>query len=245
MDKFIGIENVVKQLGRYNHNGLAVFTARGNDEVYRRYQLEGETTDDVNDAFVEWIEDLQEQNPGSFVNYKIQLYEYPEGAKKRKGCGVISFQLNETPNKEHFKGKNNMAGIGGDFVHKDTMLLAIENANLKNKNEALEARLDALETKLMGIDDDDEIEESQDNGFIGTLNEALKDKMPQLIDLMIGMIANKGASMAISGVDDINTIIAEFKMINPQIESDLAKLLHLAKTKPELFKMLIQQLRAM
>jgi hypothetical protein len=243
MDKFIGIENVVKGLGRCSHNGLAVFTSRGNDEVFRRYQLEGETMDDVNDAFIDWLNDLEQQNPGSFVNYKVQLYEFPEGAKRRKGCGVISFQLNETPNKEHFKTKTNM--VGGDFVHKDTMLLAIENANLKNKNEALENRLEALEAKILGFDDDDEDEETEQESFIGSLNEALKDKMPALIDVVIGMITKQTTAPAINGIGDINDLIAEFKQINPNIESDLHKLLQLAKTKPDLFKMLIQQLRAM
>lgn len=241
MDKFIGIENVVKQLGRYNHNGLAVFTARGNDEVFRRYQLEGEAMEDVNQAFIEFLEDLEDQNPGSFVNYKIQLYEYPEGASRRKGCGVISFQLNETPNKDHFKPTKDK--IAGDYVHKDTMLLAIENAQLKNQNELLQSRIEAIEAKMLGMDEEEEIEEEEE-GIIGTLNEALKDKMPALIDMVIGMLA-KPNTTAISGVNNIDEIINEFRTINPNIENDLAKLLQLAKTKPDLFKILIQQLRSM
>ena len=241
MDKFIGIENVVKQLGRYNHNGLAVFAARGNDEVFRRYQLEGESMDDVNQAFIEFLEDLEDQNPGSFVNYKIQLYEYPEGASKRKGCGVIMFQLNETPNKDHFKpAKDKMAG--GDYVHKDTMLLAIENAQLKNQNELLQSRIEAIEAKMIGFDEDEEIEEEE--SFIGSINEALKDRMPALIDMVMGMLA-KPNTTAIGGVNNIDEIISEFRTINPNIEADLAKLLQIAKTKPELFKILIQQLRSM
>jgi len=241
MDKFVGINNVLKQLGRYEHNGLAVFTQRGNDEVYRRYQLEGETTEDVNESFGEWLNDLEQQNPDSFVNYKIQLYEFPEGAKKRRGCGVITFQLNETPNKEHFKRKDT-AMVSGDYVHKDTMLLAIENAQLKNKNEQLEERLQAIEAKMLEDDNEDEYEDEPN--MVGALNDALKDRMPQIIDFVIGMISNK-QTPAINGVNNINEIIDEFKSINPQIETDLAKLLQLAKTKPELFKMLIQQLRAM
>lgn len=244
MDKFIGVENVVKQLTRCPHNGLAVFTIRGNEEVYRRYQMDGESMDDINDAFIEWLEDLEQSNPSSFVGYKIQLYEFPEGAKKRKGCGVITFQLNETPNKEHFKGKQTPMMSGGEYVHKDTMLLAIENANLKNKNEELESRLEALESKINNYDEDEE-EEQGDDTFIGSIEGALKDKMPQLIDVFLGMITKTNSTPAISGVSNIDEIISEFKTINPNIENDLAKLLQLAKTKPDLFKMLIQQLRAM
>jgi hypothetical protein len=44
---------------------------------------------------------------------------------------------------------------------------------------------------------------------------------------------------------NIDQIISEFRLINPDIESDLLKLLNLAKTKPALFNMLITQLRTM
>jgi hypothetical protein len=49
-----------------------------------------------------------------------------------------------------------------------------------------------------------------------------------------------------SGIgSNIDEILFEFKKINPSIESDLQKLLELAKNKPDLFKMLITQLRSM
>lgn len=242
-DKFIGIENVVKQIKRYNHDGLAVYTSRGNDEIFRRYKMDGESTDDVNDAFIEFMDDLQAQNPDSFVGYKIQLYEFPDGAKKRKGCGVIAFQLNETPNKDHFK--SNKAMPTGEYVHKDTMLLAIENAHLKNKNDELESRLAALESRLMDDPDDDDESDDQDE-YIGTINTALRDKIPVLIDAFVGMLFKQNTA-GIAGLenDSIIDVIDQFKTINPDIESDLKKLLQLAKTKPDLFKMLIQQLRMM
>jgi hypothetical protein len=44
---------------------------------------------------------------------------------------------------------------------------------------------------------------------------------------------------------NIDELIIEFKKINPNIENDLAKLLKVAQEKPSLFKMLIENLRAM
>jgi hypothetical protein len=115
----------------------------------------------------------------------------------------------------------------------------IENANLKNQLDALNDRLNALETF------EEEEEDEEDNSFVGTLQESLKDKMPQLIDFVLGALSPK-PQIQTNGIGaNIDEIITEFRAINPNIESDLQKLLELAKTKPDLFKMLISQLRAM
>jgi BMFP domain-containing protein YqiC len=245
-DKFIGIENVCKQLGRYDHDGLAVFTIRGNDEIFRRYKGENESTDDVNESLFDFLTDLHNQNPDSFVGYKIQLYEFPQGAKKRKGTAVITFQLNETPNKDHFKSKSSLPGA--EYVHKDTMLLAIENANLKNKNDELESRLAALESRMMDDPDDDDGDDQDE--YVGAINTALRDKIPMLLDAALGYLFNQTPNQPSAGIagienESINDVIDQFKKINPNIESDLKKLLQLAINKPDLFKMLIQQLRMM
>ena len=81
--------------------------------------------------------------------------------------------------------------------------------------------------------------------MIGAIEDAVKDKLPQLLDLAIGFLTTKKEPMAMSLGANIDEILAEFRQINPSIDSDLHKLLNLAKTKPELFNMLITQLRAM
>jgi hypothetical protein len=242
--EFVGIKNILKNLDRFDMDGLAVF--RGKEEPFRRYCEEGESKEDIIEAFTEWCEDMLESNPNNFAIYKVQLYEFPNGAKKRKGTTAFSFQLTEQPTTNPFLKKENTA-MNGDYVHKDTMLLAIENANLKNKNEALESRLNDLENRFNDFDEDeDEDENQQPVGMIGALEEAVKDKMPMLIDVLIGVLTTPKTASINTGIgSNIDEIISEFKTINPDIESDLYKLLQIAKTKPQLFNMLIQQLRAM
>ena len=240
--EFVGIKNILKNLSRFDFDGLAVF--RGKEEPFRRYAEEGEDRNVLIDAFTEWSEDMLESNPNNFAIYKIQLYEYPNGAKKRRGTNAFSFQLTEQPATNPFTKKENNA-MSGDYVHKDTMLLAIENANLKNKNEALESRLNDLEERFNSIEDEDDNEDGEPVGMVGALEQAVQDKMPMLIDVLLGMLAPKTSAVSAGIGSNIDEIISEFKTINPDIESDLYKLLQIAKTKPQLFNMLIQQLRAM
>jgi hypothetical protein len=190
------------------------------------------------------MEDMVENNPNNFAIYKVQLYEYPNGAKKRRGTNSFSFQLIPTPSNNPFTKKKEDNIMSGEYVHKDTMLLAIENANLKNKNEQLSARLTDLENRIDNLDDEVDDDE-QPVGMLGALETAVQDKLPQLIDVFIGMLSPKLPTMQTGIGSNIDEIITEFRSINPDIESDLLKLLQLAKTKPQLFNMLIQQLRAM
>jgi hypothetical protein len=128
------------------------------------------------------------------------------------------------------------------MVHKDTMLALLENERLKNQLFQLESRLSEIENQ----NDDDDDDDLQNNvGMIGAIEDAVKDKLPQLIDLAIGFFTPKNEPMTMSLGANIDEILAEFRKINPSIDSDLHKLLNLAKTKPDLFKILIGQLRAM
>lgn len=241
--EFVGIKNILKNLSRFDLDGIAVF--RGKEEPFRRYAEEGESKEDILEAFSEWCEDMLESNPNNFAIYKVQLYEFPNGAKKRKGTTAFSFQLTEQPQTNPFLKKENTA-MNGEYVHKDTMLLAIENANLKNKNETLESRLSDLENRFNNLDEEDEEEDQAPVGMIGALEMAVQDKMPMLIDVLVGMLTqNKPVTLNTGIGSNIDEIISEFKTINPDIESDLYKLLQIAKTKPEFFKVLITQLRSM
>ena len=237
--EFVGLNNITRNLNRYEFDGIAVF--RGKEEPFRRYAEEGDSTDNLIDAFEAWASDMLESNPNNYQIYKVQLYEYPEGAKKRRGTVSFSFQLQATPATNPFSKKDTV--VSGDVVHKDTMLLAIENERLKNTLERMEERLNDLENN----DDDEDLDEPQNVSMLGAVEDALKDRLPQLIDLAIGMLTNKAMSnnIPVALGSNIDEIISEFRTINPNIESDLFKLLQLAKTKPELFNMLITQLRSM
>lgn len=240
--EFVGIENIVKNLNRYKFEGFKVFRGGKTADkkaVIERMADENESEEQLIDVFTEWCEDMLENNPFNYQLYNIQLYSFPENSSRIKGTGSFSFQLISQPANNSIRKKENNE-MGSDYVHKDTMLLAIENANLKNQLEALNERLNALESE------EDEEEELEDDSIIGTLQTSLKDKMPQIIDFVMGALSNKQQPQYATGIgSNIDEIISEFRTINPNIESDLFKLLQLAKNKPELFSMLINQLRAM
>lgn len=236
--EFVGLDAITRNLERYEFDGIAVF--RGKEEPFRRYAEEGDSTENLIDAFEAWATDMLNSNPNNFQTYKVQLYEYPEGAKKRRGTVSFSFQLQATPATNPFSKKE--AIVGGDLVHKDTMLLAIENERLKNQLGLLETRIAEIENE----EEEDEEDQPVDKSMLGAVEDAVKDRLPQLIDLAIGFLTQKivqPAPMALGS--NIDEIISEFRQINPNIDSDLFKLLQLAKNKPELFKMLITQLRSM
>lgn len=236
--EFVGLDAITRNLERYEFDGIAVF--RGKEEPFRRYAEEGDSTENLIDAFEAWATDMLNSNPNNFQTYKVQLYEYPEGAKKRRGTVSFSFQLQATPATNPFSKKE--AIVGGDMVHKDTMLLAIENERLKNQLGLLEARLSEIENE----EEEEEEDQPESTTMLGAVEDAFKDRLPQLIDLAIGMLTQKMVQpVPVALGSNIDEIISEFRQINPNIESDLFKLLQLAKNKPELFKMLITQLRSM
>lgn len=236
--EFVGLDAITRNLERYEFDGIAVF--RGKEEPFRRYAEEGDSTENLIDAFEAWATDMLNSNPNNFQIYKVQLYEYPEGAKKRRGTVSFSFQLQATPATNPFSKKE--AIVGGDMVHKDTMLLAIENERLKNQLGLLEARLSEIENE----EEEEEEDQPEKTTMLGAVEDAFKDRLPQLIDLAIGMLTQKMVQpVPVALGSNIDEIISEFRQINPNIESDLFKLLQLAKNKPELFKMLITQLRSM
>jgi len=234
--EFVGLKNIVKNLNRFDFDGLAVY--KGKDAIFIRHCDNDEDKSALIEAFEDWAEDMLNGNPNNSNIYNIQLYEYPNGASKRRGSVRFSFQLTEQL-ASNYKKKEANDMLNGEYVHKDTMLLAIENANLKNQLEALNDRLNALETC------EEEEDEEEDESFVGALQESLKDKMPQLIDFVLGALTPKTQIQTTGIGSNIDEIISEFREINPNIESDLHKLLQLAKTKPDLFKMLITQLRSM
>lgn len=238
--EFVGLENICKNLQRYDFDGIAVF--RGKEEPFRRYATVGESSENLIDSFESWADDMLASNANNFQTYKIQLYEFPEEAKKRRGTVSFSFQLVPTPSSNPFVKKSDNNQMSGDMVHKDTMLALLENERLKNQLYMLENRLSEIENQ----NDDDDDDDLQNNvGMIGAIETAIQDKLPQLIDLAIGFFTPKKEPMTMSLGANIDEILAEFRQINPSIDSDLHKLLNLAKTKPDLFKMLISQLRAM
>jgi hypothetical protein len=232
--EFIGLENIIQNLERNSFDGFSIY--RGTkDKVLSVYANEEQTQEDLIECFEKWANDLLKSNPNNFIKYNIQLYETPEGARKKRGSITFSFQLVQAPSpfiKE--------TEIGSQITAKEL--------ELSLKNQELMFRLERLEEKLEEqFEEEEEEEEEEKPSMLGAVESAIQEKMPQLIDVIIGMFMKPQQTTNFqTGIgSNIDQIISEFRLINPDIESDLLKLLNLAKTKPALFNMLITQLRSM
>lgn len=235
--EFIGVDAINQNLEKFEFDAIGVYDKKL--EKFKRIKTDSETESDLIDALNDWFERMIASNPMNFKTYSIQLYEMPEGAKKLRG--TISFTFALTQPNTTFKSDKQQTMINGDFITKKELELALQNQRLEFEKQLLQSQLNELESDIDDDDDDDEqtIGDVMQNELIG--------KLPQLIDLAIASMMPKQLQPgAIAGIgESVENILAEFKTINPDIESDLAKLLNLAKNNPQLFNMLINQLRSM
>lgn len=230
--EFIGIDAINDNLKDFQFDAIGVY--QGKLEKFKRTSNEDETEEDLLKYFNQWAERMIASNPTNSQVYSIQLYDLPEGGKKLIGTSSFTFQLTDKPTRQ-ISGDDNKHGGG---ISKRELELALENQRLEFEKHLLEKEL----AEEDDFDDDDE----NNVGMIGAIQSTVMQKLPALIDVLIMQMQPKNTTPMSSGIgSNIDEIITEFRMINPSIESDLSKLLSLAKTKPDLFKMLITQLRSM
>ena len=231
--EFIGIDAINDNLKDFQFDAIGVY--QGKLEKFKRTSNEDETEEDLLKYFNQWVERMIASNPTNSQVYSIQLYDLPDGGKKLIGTSSFTFQLAERQGRQ-MSGELEIKHNGG--ISKRELELALENQRLEFEKHLLEKEL----AEEDDFDDDDE----NNVGMIGAIQSTVMQKLPALIDVLIMQMQPKNTTPMSSGIgSNIDEIITEFRMINPSIESDLSKLLQLAKTKPDLFKMLITQLRSM
>lgn len=231
--EFIGIDAINENLKDSRFCSIAVLLK--NHKTKQWYAGEEGSEEDLIEDFNKWAERILASNPNNFQIYSIQLYDLPEGGKKYIGTTSFTFQLTEKPEKQF---------LGDD--HKNNGSITKRELELALENQRLEFEKHLLEKELSDVDDDDDFDDDKNIGMMGAIQETVMGKLPALIDLLIMTMAPKQNNTIPSGIgSSIDEILFEFKKINPSIESDLQKLLELAKNKPDLFKMLITQLRSM
>lgn len=236
--EFIGIDAINENLRDFQFDAIGVY--QGKLEKFKRTSNEDETEEDLIKYFNQWCERMAASNPMNFQVYSIQLYDLPDGGKKLIGTSSFTFQLTDKPAKQ----------VGSDGVVKQDGLITKKELELALENQRLEFEKHLLEKELEDNFDDDDIDDDSNGvGMIGALQQTVMQKLPDLIDILIMQMkpqTQPQTQTIRSGIgSNIDEIITEFRKINPNIESDLQKLLNLAKTKPDLFKMLIGQLRSM
>jgi len=237
--EFLGLDAINENLASFKFDGIGVF--QGKFEKFKRMAVDGESEEDLIEHFNAWADRMLASNPNNSQCYAIQLYDLPEGGKKAQGTTSFTFCfINPEQTKLAIKGTEEKPTREG-YVSAKELQQALEIQRLEFEKHLLEREL--------AEEDEEEIEE-EPVGVVGAIQNTVMDKLPQILDLVLANLFTKNTpnnqtqiKMGIGS--NIDEIISEFRLINPDIESDLLKLLNLAKTKPDLFKLLITQLRSM
>lgn len=237
--EFIGLEAINENLESLNFDAIGVY--QGKLEKFKRIASEDDEETDLIQAFNQWAERMLQSNPINSQLYSIQLYEAPkEGGRNLRGTTSFTFMLCERVKQNlPSNGTGSNTTVNGNFISQKELNLALENQRLAFENSLLQKQIE---------EEDFEDEDEEPISAVGQIQNAVMDKLPQLIDMLIaGFLGNNKtqSNMNLGVGSNVDELIAEFKLINPNIESDLAKLLQVAKEKPSLFNMLIQNLRAM
>lgn len=241
--EIIGLDKIIKYMDRFDFKKIKL--SKGSENLYIRQIKEGETQSDLVNDFTAWVEDFIDDN--NFRDYKLELlgsYNTNPGAKLSPVVKVaVAFHHREaaatTGLMKHSPAPSQPIDVNSYVA------VATENATLKAQLARMEEKMDELQYQYEE-EDEDEVGAAAPATFTEAINNALIGKIDTIVDVVLGMIAkqNMPQNTGIAGIDG-NDILDEFKQIHPEIEDDLARLLKLAKTQPDFFKMLIGQLRKM
>jgi len=239
--EIIGLDKIVKYMDRFDFQKIKL--SKSSEVIYIKRIKEGETQADLINDFTAWVDDFIDDN--NFRDYKLELlgsYNTDPGAKLSPVVKVVvAFHHREAATTA---GLNKYSPAPSQPIDVNSYVaVATENATLKAQLARMEEKMDEL---IYDDDDDDEVGAPAPATFTEAINNALIGKIDTIVDVVLGMIAkqNMPQNTGIAGIDG-NDILDEFKQIHPEIEDDLARLLKLAKTQPDFFKMLIGQLRKM
>jgi hypothetical protein len=239
--EIVGIDKIVKYISKFDFKKIKL--SKGTDTVYIRRTKDGESQNDLIADFTDWADEFI--TPNNFRDYKIELFgsysDDPNAKLSPVVKSTVAFNERQAVAGDHFVAKSGHQ-LNGQSIDVDKYVtVATENATLRAQLERLEEKMDEM---LEDDDESDDVGSVQPETIGQALNAALISKLDTIIDAVIMRFALPNnpttPNVAINGVDDVLT---EFREIHPDIDSDLARLLTLAKTKPDFFKMLIVQLR--
>jgi hypothetical protein len=243
--EIIGLEKINKWFNQFTFQKIVL--KKQSSIVYLKIIKGDETQSDLIEDFNNFVDDFIQLD--NFKTYTLEIfgtYSQKENAKL-SNVAKINIQFNQSNIANPFTKKEDKTETKkSDINTQDYIALAVENAELKSQLNRMEEKMDELLSEEYE-EQDDTIGEPMTIGQ--ALNQTFISKLDTIVDVVLAGIMNRTANTqqtAINGTDtDIMLIIEEFRTINPEIENDLAKLLNLAKTKPDMFKMLIQTLRNM
>ena len=240
--EIVGLDKIIKYMDRFDFQKIKL--SKGSEVIYIKRIKEGESQADLVNDFTAWVEDFIDDN--NFRDYKLELlgsYNTDPNAKLSPVVKVVvAFHHRDAATTtgliKHSPAPSQPIDVNSYVA------VATENATLKAQLARMEEKMDEL--MYEDDQDEDEVGAPAPATFTEAINNALIGKIDTIVDVVLGMIAkqNMPQNTGIAGIEG-NDILDEFKMIHPEIEDDLARLLKLAKTQPDFFKMLIGQLRKM
>ena len=222
----------------FRNKGIPYFAVVSGSLIIHKNQK----IDDVEDAATELDSFLDMLNQGSNAVYVLRIYEaVPSGGIKDKTPADygLNFRLN----------------IDGMLPEPSRI------AYLKNRDDydkRLMERLEAIEAKINGVDDEDaEDEQPAQTGLAGVLNGLISNPAIQqaLISRLIGLVDKflppvnptiMSGSPAINGINEeqktLDNALTILRKHCPNLEEKLMALANLAEAEPAQFQMLIKML---
>jgi hypothetical protein len=245
--EIIGIDKIVKYISKYDFKKIKL--SKGSEVIYIKRTKENETQNDLIEDFTEFCDDFISTN--NTRDYKLELFgSYNEDPNAKLSPVVkvtVAFNARATVAGEnnYSPRSNSNATNNNQPIDVDKYVaVATENATLKAQLERLEEKLDEM---IADDDDDDEPVGSTEPETIGAaLNRALISKLDTVVDVVLARLAMPSAPQQAYPINGVETdVLSEFREIHPEIDDDLRRLLIMAKTQPDFFKMLIVNLRNM
>ena len=242
--EIVGIEKINKYIRKFDFQKIKL--SKGTETLYIKRCKEGETQTDLVDDFNEWVNDFIEDN--NFRDYKLELfgtYSTESTAKLSPVIKVVvAFHHREAATTTGAFKRENYTSTQPVDVDK-YIAVATENATLKAQIERLEEKMDEI---LEEDEDEDELGSPVPQTFTEAINGALIGKIDTIVDVVLGMLANKNkpaGSYAINGIPETDELLIKFREVHPEIDDDIARFYKLATEQPQFFTMVIQQLRKM
>jgi hypothetical protein len=256
MADIVGLDRIVAYMNQFDFKKIKL--SRGSEQVFVRKIKDGETQADLIDAFTTFVDDFI--TPNGNRDYKLELLgSYSEDPNARLTPVVkvaVAFSGKETT---AYTGvtpttpSRPQVGLPQEISIEKYVTLATENAKLEAQLERLEEKMD----ELLADDEDDDGDPVGTPQSLGeALNQTLMGKLDTIVDVVIGYLVNKNTmpnpisgveqnNKTINGISDLELTMMEFRKIHPEIDEDIIRLYHLKKRNPQLFDMLVKQLRAM
>lgn len=217
--QFIGVENV---LNAFNSRGAEFWSLWQG----KQFLFKGVGADDLQTVLDSLV------NSGTVAIYTLKVYDdvndLSELKSKTECDGSFNFRINEIENKP----------------------VALNTEPLYR----IAARLDEIEEKISGIETNDSDIEVKENNIVGSIlgNPAVAALIPLLLEKLINYLSTdkttsekknlimNNEKTVLNGIN----IVEQLKIFDSDIENHLKVLLKIAQTRPDFFKVLIQNLEA-